>query len=255
MTSSDIHAQHGAGVALPVYMQIAEALLAQIEAGALPPGSRLPPERELSKQFGVNRLTLRQALDVLDKQGMLLRRQGDGTYVAQPRIERAAGRLFPFSFAMQRRGYLPSARIIVFERLNAEAAVARQLEIAVAAPVYFSRRLRLINHEPVMLETFYVPAERFPHLERHDLAQNSLYATMKESYGVQIDQARQSLEPVIASAYEAELLGIGAGAPLMLERRITYDTTGAAVEWSKDLYRGDRFRFITELAPLEPSDF
>lgn len=250
------HSDHRSVVSpmVPLYIQIAESLIEQIEAGELKPGSRLAPERELSKQLGVNRMTLRQALNVLSKRGLLHRRQGDGTYVAESRIEREAGRLFPFSYEMRSRGYTPSARIIMLEERHAETTVAQQLGLNVGDPVYYSHRLRLINQEPVMLEKFYLPARRFPDLSRHDLSRRSLYETMASEYGVEIDTARQSLEPVIATAYEAELLGIAAGAPLMLERRLTYDTSGAAVECSKDLYRGDRFRFITDLAPLHTRD-
>ncbi len=239
---------------VPLYVQIAESLIEQIESGQLKPGSRLAPERELSKQLGVNRMTLRQALNVLSKRGLLHRRQGDGTYVADSRIEREAGRLFPFSYEMRSRGYTPGARIILLEQRSAELPIAQQLGINVGAVVYYSHRLRLINQEPVMIEKFYLPARHFPGLEQHDLSQRSLYETMASEYGIHIDTARQSLEPVLATPYEAELLGIEAGAPLMLERRLTYDSTGIAVECSKDLYRGDRFRFVTDLALLDTRD-
>lgn len=236
---------------VPLYVQIAEALTEQIEAGSLSPGTRLPSERDLSKQFGVNRMTLRQALDMLEHQGLLVRRQGDGTYVAQPRIERAAGQFFPFSKVMRRRGYTPSARIVMLERRAAEVVVAKQLHITVGASVYYSHRLRLLNHEPVMLEKFFLPLAVFPNLERFDLNTRSLYEVMETEYGITVSRAQQSLEPVAATAYEAELLGIKPDAPLMLERRLTFATTGQPVELSKDLYRGDRFRFVTNDAPLD----
>ncbi len=236
--------------AVPRYVQIAEALIERIESGELAAGSRLPAERELSKQFGVTRMTLRQALNMLDKQGLLTRRQGDGTYVALPRIERAAGHLFPFSIEMRHRGYTPSARVILLEQRAAEASVANTMGFAVGAPVYYSHRLRLINQEPVMLEKFYVPVQRFPDFDRHNLSDHSIYEVMATVYGVAISQARQSLEPVAATSYEADLLAVSPGTPLMLERRLTYDASGLVVEYSKDLYRGDRFRFVTDLAPF-----
>jgi GntR family transcriptional regulator len=121
----------------------------------------------------------------------------------------------------------------------------------VSAPVYYVRRLRLLNKEPVLLETFVLSARRFPQLERFNLAKRSVYEIMETEYGVTVSRARQSLEPVIATEYEAQLLKVKPGAPLMLERRIGLDENDKPVEYGRDLYRGDRFRFTTELAPLE----
>jgi GntR family transcriptional regulator len=236
---------------VPLYIQIAEGLLDRIESGELSPGDRLPSERELSERLGVNRMTLRRALGILESQGLLLRRRGDGTYVAGPKIERQAGQLVPFTRGMERRGYLPEARVVLFERRPVEAAIAKELGIPVSTAVYYARRLRLINQEPVMLESLVVPARRFPELERFDLSSRSVYEVMEKEYGVVVVRARQSLEPVVAAEYEAELLGIKVGDPLMLERRLGFDQQDRPVEYGKDLYRGDRFRFVTEIAPLE----
>ncbi len=237
--------------AAPLYAQIAESLLEQIESGELPPGARLPSEREWSEALGVNRMTLRRALRLLGAQGLLVRRRGDGTYVAKPKIERQAAHLVPFTKGMERRGYLPGARVITLEKRPAETAVAHELRIPVSAPVFFVRRLRLINREPVMLERFTAPAHRFPGLERHDLSNRSLYDVMEKEYGVIVVRARQSLEPVAAAEYEAEVLEVEPGVPLMLERRLGFDQDDEPVEYGEDLYRGDRFRFVTENALLE----
>jgi GntR family transcriptional regulator len=237
--------------AVPLYNQIAESLLDQIESGRLAPGSRLPPERELSEMLQVNRMTLRQALQLLERQGLVIRRQGDGTYVADPKIERQAGRLFSFTRGMERRGYKPGARIIRLVECPVEAYLAVHLQLPISAPVYDIHRLRLINEEPVLLERYTIPVNRFPDLDRHDLVHRSMYEVLEKEYGVAVSQARQSLEPVVAAEYEAELLEIRPGAPLMLERRISFDKNNQPVEYGKDLYRGDRFRFVTEIASLE----
>ncbi|MCZ6528767.1 MAG: GntR family transcriptional regulator [Chloroflexi bacterium] len=241
--------RHKTGV--PLYIQIAEGLLDRIEAGELVPGDRLPAERELSRALSVNRMTLRNALRVLEQQGLLIRRQGDGTYVAAPKVERQAGYLFSFTKGMRSRGYTPGAKIIHLERRQVEASIGNQLGLRASAAVYNIQRLRLLNREPVMLEEFTIPVERFPGLEDHDLESRSLYEIMEVEYHVSVTRARQSLEPVLATAFEAELLEIEAGSPLMLERRISFDEGERPIEHGKDLYRGDRFRFVTELAPLE----
>ena len=237
--------------ASPLYAQIAEGLLDRIESGELPPGERLPSEREWSERLGVNRMTLRRALQLLEMQGLLIRRQGDGTYIAEPKIERQAGKLVLFARGMERRGFVPGARVLTLEKRSATAVEAQQLEIPVAAPVYFVFRVRLVNQEPVMLERFTVPAQRFPGFERYDFSVRLVSDVMEQEYGIAEVRARQSLEPALATEYEAELLGVKPGAPLMLERRLGLDENDQPVEYGKDLYRGDRFRFVTELAPLE----
>lgn len=236
--------------ALPLYLQIAESLLDRIEAGELSPGDRLPSERELSQTLGVTRTTLRQALQLLENQKLLVRNQGVGTFIAAPKIERQADRLFSFTKGIKSRGFVPGAKVVRFEKLPANATVAQQLALGLSTSVYYVHRLRLINQEPTMLEKFYIPARRFEGIERHNLEQRSLYEVMETEYGVQVSWARQSFEAVIATEYEVELLGLTERAPLMLERRLTLDKESQPVEFAKDLYRGDRFRFVTEIANL-----
>ena len=236
---------------LPLYVQIADSLLDRIESGDLAPGDRLPPERELSDRLGVNRMTVRRALRTLEDHGLILRRQGDGTYVAEPKIERQAARLVSFTRGMQRRGLQPGARLVSLEERPIEASLAHGLRLAVAAPVFDILRLRLLNREPVMLERYLISSARYPGLDGFDLEARSVYEVLETEYGVTIRRARQSLEPVVAGEFEAALLGIRPGAPLMLERRTSFDSRDEPIEHGRDLYRGDRFRFVTDIAPLE----
>jgi GntR family transcriptional regulator len=236
---------------VPLYIQIAESLMARIESGELSAGDRLPPERTLSDMLGVNRLTLRRALRLLAGEGLLVRRQGKGTYIARPKIERHAGSLVSFTRGMQRSGYTPGAKIVSFTQSPVDASLSKELQLPTSATVYLVHRLRTLNREPVLLERYTIPAAKFPDLQRFDLESRSLYEVFEQEYGIAVRRARQSLEPVAATEYEARLLEIGAGAPLMLERRVSFDEKGRPVEQGKDLYRGDRFRFVTEIASLE----
>jgi GntR family transcriptional regulator len=231
---------------IPLYIQIAEGLMDRIEAGELAPGDRLPPERELSEKLGVNRMTLRRALRVLEAQGLIVRKHGVGTYIAEPKIDRQMDAVFRFTRGMQNRGFTPGARLISLEQTFADAAIARDLAVPVSSPAYRILRLRSINHEPVLLESYMIPARRFAGLDRHDLEVRSVYEVIESEYGVSIVRARQSFEPVVASSFEADLLGVRVGAPLMLEKRISYDAENRPVEYGRDRYRGDRFRFIAE---------
>jgi GntR family transcriptional regulator len=235
---------------IPLYIQIAERLIAQIESGGLSPGEQLPPERDLSEKIGVNRMTLRRALHVLESQGLILRKHGVGTFVAEPKIDRQMEVVFRFSSGMQYRGLTPGAEIISIEQILAESALAKDLSLSVSSPVYSILRLRSINQEPVMLESYKIPVQRFPGLDRYDLEKRSIYEIMASEYGVPITRARQSFEPIIATEFEANLLKINIGEALMLEKRLSYDDNNLPVEYGKDRYRGDRFRFVTEAAPF-----
>jgi GntR family transcriptional regulator len=237
--------------AVPRYIQIADSLLQQIESGELEPGDRLASERELSETWEVSRMTLRAALQSLESQGFLERRQGAGTFVAKPKYERQAGKLVPFTEAMRKRGYKTDAKIIMCEQRLATATIAQKLQLLTSALVYVFHRVRLINDEPVLLEKFTMSVAQFPNLESYDLENRSFYEIIKTEYGIIAAVAQQSLEPVLATEYEADLLGIESGAPLMLERRLAFDQEKRPFEYGHDLYRGDRFRFITEIAPLD----
>ncbi len=238
-------------VPVPRYIQIAESLLSRIESGELAPGTRLPPERELGQTLGVTRATVREAFNVLEDRGLLIRRQGQGTFVTAPKIERQAAKLVPFTKGMEKRGLKIENQMIALQRIPADASVAAELQIPVSDPIFFIHRVRLINREPVLMERLFVPGLRFPKLDRFDFSQRSLYEVMETEYGVRVQRARQSLEPVAASEFEARLLDVSAGAPLMLERRLAYAEDDHPVEYARDLFRGDRFRFTTEMAPLE----
>ena len=152
---------------------------------------------------------------------------------------------------MRNLGYAPKARVIVLERRPADANTAEQLQLAPGSPVYYGHRLRSIGEEPVVLEQFALPADRFAGLDGHDLTTRSLYEVMETEYSASISFAHQALEAVIATPYEADLLGVVPGAPLMLEQRVTFDNQRLPIEYGKDLYRGDRFRFVTELAHVD----
>jgi GntR family transcriptional regulator len=235
---------------IPLYVQLAEGLIAKIESGELSPGEQLPPERELSASLGVNRMTLRRALHVLGSQGMIIRKHGVGTFIAEPKIDRQMEVVFRFTSGMLNQGFTPGAEMISFEEINADQILAKDLAIPTSSRVYSILRLRSINREPVMIESYKIPVQRFPGLDRFNLESRSIYEIMEIEYGIPINRARQSFEPITATSFEAELLNINYGEALMLERRISYDDINQPVEYGKDRYRGDRFRFVTEAKPF-----
>ena len=238
---------------LPRYLQIVEDLLDRIERGDLAPTDRLASERALAEEFSVNRRTLRNALDVLERRGLLERRQGSGTFVTSPRFERKAAELFPFTESIRHRGFEPGSKIISLQRLSVSPSVAEQLELAETDEVWRFHRLRSVNDEPFLVETFSVSTALAPEIDAFDLSERSFYEILENEYGIVVDQAKLSLEAVAISEFEAELLRVPIGSPAMLERHIAFDTSGQPIDYGYDVYRGDRVRFITDSATL-PQD-
>lgn len=235
---------------LPIYMQIVETMLERIEHRDLTPGDRLASERSLSEEFQVNRRTIRQALEVLERRGLVERRQGAGTFVSEPRIERGASEFFHFTERIRQRGFAAGSRVLNLDRVSPTPFAAAELELAPSAEIYRCHRLRTLNGEPILIETFTLPVDLVPGFEKFDLTDRSVYEVMRTEYGIRVEYARQSLEAVALSEIEAQWLGATAGAPAMLERRLAFDDTGRPVDLGTDLYRGDRVRFVTDAATV-----
>jgi GntR family transcriptional regulator len=234
---------------VPLYVQIAESISRRIQTGDLPVGERLPSERQLSDDLGVSRMTVRQALLALRDQGLIDGQPGRGNFIKAPKLEQPVDVLIGFSDNLAARGIKPGARLLSIESVLASRPIAEALKIPLGEPVYALRRLRLANESPAALELSYFPVRCCPGLEQHDLENRSVYAILSEEYGIRLVRARQSLEPTVARAHEAKLLGITQGAPLMLVERTSYDGRQAAIEYAKDLYRGDCFRFVSNSEP------
>lgn len=229
---------------LPLYVQIAEGLIDKIESGILVAGEQLTSERELSKSLGVTRVTLRQALQLLQAEGLIERRRGSGNYIAEPKIERATSRLNPFTQGMRRSGFATGAEVILMDRRMAKISTANRLKVPVTSDLYYCHRVRSVNKQPIMIEKFYLPVHFFPGFDELNLDDRSIYEALQTEYNVYVHRAEQSLEAVAASEYEAALLGVPVGSPLLLERRLAFDRDDRPIEYAKDLYRGDRFKFL-----------
>jgi DNA-binding GntR family transcriptional regulator len=232
----------------PRYRQAAEQLAERIASGELAPHTRLPSERTIAEQFGLSRMTARQAVEYLARRGLVYRRPGSGTYVAAPRIEHTLQRLAGFSEQMRAQGITPSGRVLEMSltaQLDPDAADALALERR--DPAWLMRRVRYGDGEPLLVETFYVPDALCPQLVRHDLATGSLYDIMRSEYRIDPVRAHETIEPTACDAGDARHLSARPGAPAILVTRTTYERGGRPVEYARDLYRGDRARFAIDL--------
>jgi GntR family transcriptional regulator len=228
----------------PLHSVIAGHAEARIRDGTWTPGSRLPPERELCRLLEVSRSTLRQALADLERRGLITRRQGSGTFVARPRVETDASSYFTFGEALEANGGTVETRVVEVGTLEAGRALAMDLAVAPGEAIMRLERLRLVDGEPLVLETAHLPLAPFPGLPDHDFAARSLYAVLREDYGREVAAATETLEPVMPGPREAALLGTRPDTPALLVRRITRDVQGAVLEQASALLRGDRARFL-----------
>ena len=233
----------------PVWAQIEERLAERIEEGHLAVGERLPPERELAEWLGVSRMTVRQALGALAARGLVERGVGRGTFVRAPgKVVHDLSGTLGFTEQLGRQGIAAGAELVSAVEEQATEAVAAALEIDPGSSTLRVRRVRSAAGRPLALEDSWLPAARFPGLLERDLG-GSLYALMRDGYGLEPTEAVERLEPVVARAHEAALLGVPEGAPLMLVER-TARAGGVAVEFARDRHRGDRSRFVVHTLPV-----
>lgn len=231
---------------LPYYYQIKEDLMRKMENGTFNVGDQLPPENQLVQEYGVSRPTVRQAIAELVQEGILVRGRGRGTFVSQPLITSNAQVFTTFAETMQDKGVQPQAQLIEVNRIQASEQIARDLQIAVGDEVYEIIRLRIGNHEPLVIRTTQIPAKACPDFLEEDLESEPLYAIFLRKYGLYPVNANQTFQAVTAGERESRLLKVHVGAPLMLWQGIIYSSQQAPIERAKALYRGDRFQFMIQ---------
>ena len=231
---------------IPLYYQMAEIIREQIRLGKLKPGDCLPSERELSDQAGISRMTVRQALGYLIREGLLVARPGLGTFVAEPKLVYDTLHLLAFTEEMMRQGEAPSSQVLEQAVVEPPLHVASALGLEPGETTVKIGRLRLSAGQPVLLETSHIPARLCPGLEAEELAERSLFALLEQTYHLRPQRSHQSLEATVANEYEAGLFGIELGAAMFLLEGANYLESGQPMEYFKAIYRGDRFKFELE---------
>ncbi len=234
-------------LATPMYLQVYQGLARLIEDGTLERGSALPGERDLARQLGVSRVTVRQALRLLEEGGQLVRKQGSGTFVAESRILQPLSALSSFSDDMRSRGLTPGARVLSLERTRPSPQEAMNLALKPSGEVWRLKRLRTADGHPLAIEISTVPMEMLPQVSRAALESGSLYALLREGGHAPV-RAMQHLRATAADSETSRLLELSVGAPLLSTERVTWDAGGRTLEYARSQYRGDRYDFLVELS-------
>ena len=218
--------------------------------GRLGVGATIPSERQLSSDLGVSRLTVRAALDELAREGYLVRRRGSGTFVQQPKIAQELT-MTSFSEDMRRRGMTPGSRTLSMKTILAGARLGRFLQVSPSERILVLTRLRLADGETMAIETLHIPEALVPGLGANDL-NGSFYELLRERYGIVLAGGTQAIEPTVTNEEESAALGVPLHSPAFLFERTSRDELGRTVEYVQSVYRGDRYRIVTELSRPHP---
>jgi GntR family transcriptional regulator len=228
------------------HVQIREFLRQTIER--LEVGAPMSSERDLAEEFGVARMTVRQAIDALAAEGLLERVHGRGTFVARPKVDLQV-RLSSYTEEMRRRGMEPSSRVLVARTEPAATEVALSLEVEPGSAVAYLHRLRLADGEPMALEHVWLPADLLPHLVDGEVPA-SLYDELAR-HGLMPDWGEDQVDGSTADEDEAGLLRIAVGAPVLRIRRRAF-AGKRTVESSSATYRADRYTLWFPVARPRP---
>lgn len=225
---------------VPKYYQVKNEILGLMTD--LVPGSVVPTERELAEMFGTSRTTVRQAIAELVVDGRLERTQGRGTFVAQPKLMQVR-QLTSLSQDLQAQGRQPGGVVLGIAQQPADAEVAEHLGIEAGTAIHRVERIRSASGEPIAHEIAHLAGE-LPNLAGELEARGSLYRTLREAFGVELAAVEDVVETALADPIDADLLGVDTGLPMLLVHRTGWDADGRAVEWTRSVFRGDRFRFV-----------
>lgn len=229
-------------MALPRYVEIHNDIRNKISQGYWKLGDRLPSERELSNQFGVSRMTLRQAIMTLVDEGILERKIGSGTYVADVKIKDEMKVSLSFTELMTRANKTPSTELLSFIVTYPSVSEKEHLQLGDDDEVIVFERLRKADEVPILLEKTTIPLKIAEQFTRSELT-TSLYKMLEKVGIYKRDNPSRIIRARLANEREADLLKIKRGDPLLSVRQITYDQDNIPFEYVRSSYVGERFEF------------
>jgi GntR family transcriptional regulator len=227
---------------LPAYKRIQGTILKRLESGQLKPGDAVDSERELARIHRVSLMTARHALTALEREGMVVRRRGSGTFIAPPKIH--FNKLMSYTEQMAGRSLGASSKLLSLGMIDNEQEIAARLALPAASRLIKLERLRLGANEPFAVETCYLSAEDFAGLTDAPLDRISLFSILEHDYGLEIAHADEEIDATTADPHTARLLSVAPGAPVLRIRQVIYSTKGKATLYVLGLYRSDRHTLL-----------
>nr|WP_139588835.1 GntR family transcriptional regulator [Levilactobacillus brevis] len=231
----------------PIYIQIHNDIKRAIEAGKWAVGDRIPSERELSRNFDVSRMTLRQAIQTLVDEGILERQVGSGTYVANQKVQEKMSGVTSFTDLMLTQGKQPTSKTISYHVMNPSLSEAEKLKLNEDDQVLRMERIRYGDDVPICFEVATVPEKLVDGLSKKEVT-SSLYRALEDKKQLSPGKAQQTVSAMSASERIAEYLSIKRGDAILRLRQVTYLQDGTPFEYVRTQYVGERFEFYLEKA-------
>jgi GntR family transcriptional regulator len=238
---------------IPLYQQIKERLRSGIFDGTYAPHSRMPSESELQEMFDVSRITIRQALGDLQKEGLIFKVHGKGSFVSQPKAVQNITSLQGFAEAMSSKGHEIFNRVVSFAFVPASAEVATMLAVEEGTPVAEIHRVRLLNRKPTSYEITFVPEALGKKLERADLITRDIFLILENDCGVKLGSAELAIDATAADATIASALETRKGAPLLRVERLTYDVAKRPIDFEYLYFKGGTFQYRLKVDRKRPA--
>ena len=224
----------------PHYLRIYRELKRQIESGQLVPGVQLPAQRELSQTFSVTLMTLRQAMQLLGQEGLIVTRHGRGTFVAERPLSYQMRSLRSLAQEMEAQGQVLTTTVLDRRFEDALPHVAEQLALEAPDAVLRLERLRCVDARPIVYQRSYLPSWVAAPLDGVDLSQGSLYDVLDQAFGTVVERAQETIRAVELGPAEARLLGAAAASPAILSERLTFTTGDRPIIYDEAFMPGDR---------------
>ncbi len=234
----------------PLYVQLEEILRASIHSGEWAPNHAIPSELELSRTYGVSRMTARAVVTQLVNDGLLRRVQGKGTFVMEQKIPTKSLAYMGIREQLERLGYQTTTRLLAFRQIEAGPRLAEVFGAMPGDPVHFIERLRFIDDMPISLHRSYLPKALTPTLTDERLEREQLCVILQNEFNLKTATVSETLESVLASPEEAQLFKVGKHFPLLMLEDVNKTAPGRVFEYTKVLFRGDKvklsFDYVTQ---------
>ena len=234
---------------LPLYVQLKDILLQELDEGLYPPGSTLPPEMSLVDQYSLSRATVRQAMKDLEHEGYINRIQGKGTLVIRERsaLKRVLSQLTSFTEDMKAHGYETTTKILNFDIAPAPFRIAQLLQVPESKPVIHIHRLRIVNKTPVAINTSYVNLPNNITITREDLEGTVSLYTLFELKRIPLVESEKTIEAIAASEELAKLLRVPIDNPLLKVEGVLYTLLHQPLEHHVVISRSDMYKYSLNL--------
>ena len=236
----------------PLYAQIKAHLRQRILDGSYKPHEQMPSESEMMASFGVSRITVRQALNDLQNEGLIFRIHGKGTFVSKPKAFQDLAKLQGFGEAMRQMGYETYSRVLSLREVKPSPQVQDRLLLGRRDKVCELQRLRFLNREPISLDVSYLDVALGARLAREDLATRDVFAIVENDYGITLGHADLQIGAMVADERLSLQLRVPDGSPVLFIERTTHTAEGRPFDYEHLYYRGDAFTYKVrvERAPL-----